>query len=506
VEGTLEVEEASFDLPSTGSLAAWVLASGQVTVRGPLARLGELNAEGVVQRAEFHMGTALLQTVAPVPLSLRDGWLRMDDVRLEGTGSSLTASLDVDVAQRTVELTSKGTVDLGVVSAFVDNVRAGGSLQADLKLAGPFEAPRLSGRFSMESGRLRIVGFPQAFEGIALSATVEDTKATLSSFTARLGGGEVTMSGSATLSGFAPTEYALRATGTRVRLTYPEGFTGIYSGDLAVQGTAEQARLSGQVRLVRGVYSKDIELTSLLGFGSREYAGTDAELLPENVFLDVDLVSDGNVWMRNKLVQVEARLDLHVGGELVQPELTGRIELFADGKLTFRDVDYRILRGSLEFMDLERINPYLELTAETDVEDYNITLHLEGTLDDFEYRLTSAPSLSEQDIISLLLTGQTLTELGESGKDVGTAATSDMAANYFAGALTGRFTSEIQRAFGLEKLRVDPCWCRGRRTPPPGSPWGRGWPRTCSSSTPSTWAPTSATSTRQSGRPPGITG
>ncbi|HEX5044299.1 MAG TPA: outer membrane protein assembly factor BamA [Candidatus Polarisedimenticolaceae bacterium] len=465
VEGTLEVQDASFDLPSTGSLAAWVLASGQVSVRGPLARPAALSAEGVVQGAELHLGTALLQTVAPVPLSLRDGRLRLDEVRLEGTGSSLVASLGLDLEQQTVELTSRGSVDLGVVSAFIDNVRAGGALQADLRLAGPLDAPRLSGSFSMQGGRLRIVGFPQAFEGIALTASVDDTKATLSSFTARLGGGEVAMSGSATLSGFAPTDYALEATGTRVRLTYPEGFTGIYSGELALRGSAEQARLSGEVRLVRGVYSKDVELASLLGFGSREYAGTDAELLPDNVFLDVDVKSDGNVWMRNDLIHVEARLDLHVGGELVQPELTGRIELFEDGKLTFRDVDYRIRRGSLEFMDLERINPFLELTAETHVEDYDITLHLEGTLDDFEYRLTSAPTLSEQDIVSLLLTGQTLTELGESGKDVGTAATSDMAANYFAGALTGRFTSEIQRAFGLEKLRVDPMLVQGQADP-----------------------------------------
>ena len=77
-------------------------------------------------------------------------------------------------------------------------------------------------------------------------------------------------------------------------------------------------------------------------------------------------------------------------------------------------------------------------------------------MDDFEYHLTSAPSLSQEDIISLLLTGQTLTELGESGQSVGTAATGDMAANYFAGALTGRFTGTIERAFGLERLRIDP--------------------------------------------------
>ena len=53
-----------------------------------------------------------------------------------------------------------------MVSAFVPSVRASGSLQADLTLRGPLATPRLTGRFEVEGGRLRIVGFPQAFENI----------------------------------------------------------------------------------------------------------------------------------------------------------------------------------------------------------------------------------------------------------------------------------------------------------------------------------------------------
>ena len=465
VDGVVELEDATFELPSTGTLTPWLLATGRVSVRGPLARPAALEAEGTVQRADIHVGTALLQAVSPIPLSLRDGRLQLEQINLEGTGSRLEATATVDLNASTLEMQSKGSVDLGVISAFVEGVRASGALQADLVLAGPLTAPRLTGRFSMQGGRLRFVGFPQAFEGINLAAEVEDTKATLSTFTARLGGGEVQASGSATLTGFAPTEYTLQASGTRVRLTYPEGFTAIYSGNLTLEGTAEQSRLAGEVRLLRGVYSKDIELASLLGFGSREYAGSETELLPEDVFLDIDVKSDGNVWMRTKMIEVEAGLDLHLGGELTAPELTGRAELFEGGKLTFRDVEYVMRRGTLEFLDLERINPYIVLTADTHVEDYDITLHLEGTMDDFEYRLTSAPSLSQEDIISLLLTGQTLTELGESGQDVGTAATGDMAANYFAGALTGRFTGTIERAFGLERLRIDPLLVQGEADP-----------------------------------------
>ena len=184
----------------------------------------------------------------------------------------------MDLNASTLEMPE--SVDLGVISAFVEGVRASGALQADLVLAGPLTAPRLTGRFSMQGGRLRFVGFPQAFEGINLAAEVEDTKATLSTFTARLGGGEVQASGSATLTGFTPTQYTLQASGTRVRLTYPEGFTAVYSGNLTLEGTAEQSRLAGRSGCW-GVYRGH----RLACWGSLpRVRGIGDELLPEDVF------------------------------------------------------------------------------------------------------------------------------------------------------------------------------------------------------------------------------
>src|SRR4029077_3972667 len=105
----------------------------------------------------------------------------------------------------------------------------------------------------------------------------------------------------------------------------------------------------------------------------------------------------GNIWIRNDIARLEAEGQVHVGGELRRPEVTGRLALVPGGTVRYRDVDYRLESGTLDLTDTRRINPYVDLRGRTRVADYDITLHIEGTLDHFEYELTSLPPLSSQD-------------------------------------------------------------------------------------------------------------
>src|SRR5262252_4814215 len=100
--------------------------------------------------------------------------------------------------------------------------------------------------------------------------------------------------------------------------------------------------------------------------------------------------------------------DIHVGGELARPEVTGRLSLLSGGMVRYRDVDYRLDYGTLDLTDRRRINPYVDIRGHTRVAEYEISLRVEGTADHFDYELTSTPPLSSQDIISLLVTGKTL--------------------------------------------------------------------------------------------------
>jgi outer membrane protein assembly complex protein YaeT len=224
-------------------------------------------------------------------------------------------------------------------------------------------------------------------------------------------------------------------------------------------------RLGGRLELARGVYDKSFELGSWVGHATREYDPREPEDAFGEVELDIDLTAAGGVWVRNDLAEIETGGDLHLGGTILRPEITGRLWMLEGGEIVFRDVRYRVQSGSLDFLELDRINPYLRLRAETSVEEYRVFLRVDGTLDRFEYELTSDPSLPTQDIIALLATGRTLEQISpEAGAGSGPFS-GDLAANYFAGALTGPFERQLERLLGLERVRINPLLVEGEADP-----------------------------------------
>jgi outer membrane protein insertion porin family len=258
-----------------------------------------------------------------------------------------------------------------------------------------------------------------------------------------------------------PASYEAQVTASNISVTYPEGFKGTYQGRVALVGTPKGAKVSGRIDVVRGVYAKDFDL-SLTGGSRREFGADATSTLPKNVLLDIDVVAPGNVWIRNDIARLEAEGQVHVGGELRRLEVTGRLSLVPGGMVRYRDVDYRIESGTLDLTDTRRINPYVDLRGRTRVADYDITLHVEGTLDHFEYELTSLPPLSSQDIIAVLVTGKTLDSVnGASAAEL----PADMAAYYFAGMLNDTFGRQLQSTLGIDQFQLTPLLLKGEGDP-----------------------------------------
>jgi autotransporter translocation and assembly factor TamB len=279
--------------------------------------------------------------------------------------------------------------------------------------------------------------------------TIEEARAVL-------GGGEVTATGSAKLDGLAIEAYAVDLDVKASRVRYPTDFMGVYDGTLSLRGGPEDATLRGDIHLGRGLYGEDFDFTRVFRTRSREYGPAEQVEVPVRLFLDVDLRADGDVWIRNRMVDIENSMELHLGGEARRPEITGRVWLEEGGEVRYRGVEYRIQSGSLDLMEVQRINPYVELQAETAIGEYAIFLHVQGTLDRLSYSLTSDPSLSPQDIIALLTTGRTLETLNTSTDDFKAGFTGDVVTNYFASALTQPFERQLEKLLRLEQVRVDP--------------------------------------------------
>jgi outer membrane protein insertion porin family len=434
---------------------------GQVAIEGELTAPKRLLVNGAFDKVTARIGSRSLEAVEPFPVRLEAGHFAVGPSRFEGEGASLELAADGDL-EGSLTARLKGDLDLGIASTFWSELRGSGPIEIDATVSGSVDHPVLGGRVSLRSGQLRVIGYRPTLEQIDAEATLEGNTISLTSLHAFQGGGEVSASGRIVLEGLAPSTWSATVKGSNVALVFPEGFKGVYEGHILVDGNPSATTIAGRVDVVSGLYSRDFDVTAFGGSG-REFEELAESPFPRNIFLDVDVVAPSNVWVRNEIAKLEVSADLHVGGELARPELTGRLALLPGGTVRFRDVDYRVEYGAIDLTDPRKLNPYVDIRGRTRVGDYEIALHVEGTADKFDYELTSTPPLSPQDIIALLVTGRTLDTLGQSAS--ASALPGDMAAYYFAGLLSSTFGKQVQRSLGVDELAVTPLLLKGESDP-----------------------------------------
>ena len=128
--------------------------------------------------------------------------------------------------------------------------------------------------------------------------------------------------------------------------------------------------------------------------------------------------------------------------------------------MRFRRMRYVIDRATVQFPSGAVFNPEYDITAETQVREYEVRMHLSGDLDKLEYELTSNPPLPQQQILALLLTGVASPDE--------TNIPSDQLGNQAASVVGGEIGSvvggQLERWLGIEEIRIEPFVASGTST------------------------------------------
>src|SRR5690606_9468725 len=130
--------------------------------------------------------------------------------------------------------------------------------------------------------------------------------------------------------------------------------------------------------------------------------------------LDIAAVADSGVLVKNDLFDAELRADVRLVNTIERPRLLGSAEVVR-GKLSFKDQDFQIDSSKIEFDNPTVIDPKFSLGASTEVKGVKVQLYASGRMSDWKLELSSNPSMSETEIISLLAIGLTAEQLGRMG-------------------------------------------------------------------------------------------
>ncbi len=445
------------------------IAGGTIRVVGELYNPDALRIDSTIEQVNLGFLDYRLRNAAPIRLSVERQILNVDSLRMVGDDTQLDLTGSVNLADQTLSLQANGAANLAVLQGFLPNVRSSGRAEVTARISGTAAEPVVAGNALLSNGRLRQLEFPHALENVNGIVTFDAGGVRLDGVTAQLGGGPVRFGGRIGLSAYRLSEFDVNASGENMTLRYPEGMRSLVDATLGLQGPASAPIVTGAVTVKSGTWTR--------GFGASGglFSGLtgDPEAIPaiegqvaaaSNVRFDVGLRAPSTLRIENDQARIVATADLTLRGTLDRPLLFGRAEI-ERGEVEFEGRRYLITRGSLDFADANRIQPFFDIEAETRVrvpdQTYRVTMRMAGTMERMQPQFTSDPPLQTLDILTLLFS-----DLAPSG-DVELAAlqrpderqqrlVEARATRALTGALSAEVGRVVEQTFGVDTFQITP--------------------------------------------------
>jgi hypothetical protein len=442
------------------------VASGRVRVVGELADIDHLLVDAAIDRFDVSLFDYRLRNAAPIKLALDRHSIRVSEMRMVGEDTQLDVSGVVNLHDERIAMRASGDANLGILQGLVANIRSSGRAALEASFEGPMRAPLVTGTLRVQDGRIRQFQLPHALENISGPVRFDSRGISLEEVTARLGGGPVRFGGRIDLNGYQPGRIEVSMTGENMRLRFPEGMRSVVDANVTLTGTPEAATVGGNVTVRSAVYTRRFDT----GGGLLDFAGSPAPPSvagPPQATLplryDVQINAPSTLRIENNQAQIQATADLQLRGTFDRPLLFGRAEIDR-GTVTFEGRRYLITRGTIDFNNPTRIEPFFDIETETRVrvpgETYRITLRATGTFDRLTPVFNADPPLPEVEILALLFSDVAPGQDVEFRQYASNTPQQQLLRDRATRALTGAVSSEVGRVveqtFGVDTFQLTP--------------------------------------------------
>jgi translocation and assembly module TamB len=407
--------------PLTGRLSTLVTLTG-----GGMKEPEALSGRVQVTELDVGQGDVRLTNDGALDVRIDEGTMHVARAELSGPSSRLRITGDASFRDG-LALELAGEIDLSFLGRLSPSLtHAEGLVGVAVNITGPVDAPGVYGRATIRDGSFRYAGFPEPLTELAGDVTFSARRILFESFRASMAGGELALSGAATLRGRGIDRYDFDIEGRDVSL-HPDSNVDVALGGLVHLGwTREQRlpRLTGTVRLARVYYAKPIVLGTTINDLQRQGRTEVEQYDPDADLLEIDLrvVDEAPLRIQNNLIDAEVRIEdserpFRIVGTDQRFGTVGTLTI-PRGVIYFRNTEFDVRRGIVSFDDAYQVDPNFDIQAVADIRrstdltapNWRVTLSATGNADSFRLATSSQPELSQEDILLLLTVGMTRAE------------------------------------------------------------------------------------------------
>jgi translocation and assembly module TamB len=437
--------------------------AGGLQLRGPLRQFRDLNAVGDLSQVSLNVANINLTNEGPVRFRIDNQALTLDQLRLLGAGTDITAHGKVQLSgEHDLDLRADGQLNLKLLENLSPDLTAGGMVTVAVNMGGSLADPAFHGKLEVANGSISSMDLPNGLSDMKGVLLFNQNRLQIQTLTAHVGGGSVNLGGFMTYSPRLAFDITIHGQDVRLR---PAGISATTDADLHLTGTASEALLSGNATVMKLSLAPDFDFARYLETSKQTTATLQqANSILNKVRLDVHVVTTPELQMQSTLAKLSGDADLHLRGTATRPTVLGRVDIM-EGDVYFSGTKYRLERGEITFRGPVGIQPILDLQASTHVRDYDITLGVNGTPEKLNFTYRSEPPLPTADILALLALGRTQSESAALAGSSSSAFSQETSNAILSQALNATLSNRAQRLFGISRIKVDPQGLNTETTP-----------------------------------------
>jgi translocation and assembly module TamB len=341
--------------------------------------------------------------------------------------------------------------------AAVDFMDLTGTIGARADITGTLDDPTFVGAIASKDLSVQSSVIGTDIQNIQASGTFNDSRLSLNRFAGTTAnGGKVTGSGTIDLSNIVSRGVALdlRMAAQNARIVNRDDMAATVTGPLRIVSDGIGGTIAGRVRIeqARWALGSASAVAELPSIPTREI-NPRADVAPARTpstpwtFL-IDASGANRIDVRGLGLDSEWGADIRLRGTTANPQIFGSADLVRGG-YEFAGKRFDLTRGRIRFAGEVPIDPRLDIAASGDANGVSATITITGSGMKPVIAFSSTPSLPEEELLSRLLFGSSITQISAPEAVQLAAALASLRGG---GGLDP--INKLRSAIGLDRLRI----------------------------------------------------
>jgi translocation and assembly module TamB len=337
-------------------------------------------------------------------------------IKLTPTGGSTIAERLAD-APLFAQLRFSGAADTLWRLTGIEGFDVSGPVAIGADIRGTLNAPVIQGSVRTSAARVENPVTGMILSNVKASGRFDGARLVIDSFAGGAGnGGSVSGSGSFDLASKSGVGMNLTLKADHAVLIARDDLAATVTGPLTLASDGNGGVISGTLELNKSLFRLGRATASgaVPRLNVREINGIANEIAAREPArpwkLALTAKAENRLTVTGLGIDSEWKADLDVGGTVTNPTMRGRADLIRGG-YEFAGRRFDLTRGSIRFQGESPPDPIIDIAASGDTQGLNATIRVTGTGQKPDIAFASVPALPQDELLSRLLFGTSITNL-----------------------------------------------------------------------------------------------